>query len=818
MSLSVCIPDLIEQGALKGAKAARAQSLYDDLVRQYESKFGRAAAESMATTKTIAALEADVAHKKLVVGLTAKAQSNWLGAMRAAVGGDGAPFDPFLARAKLESLDKRVDAVRGQYLAGFSKMLEKHRRNLLGEVRNRDDLMLVLRERFGEATGDANARELAEAMGSTMDALRVRRNAAGGNTKKLDEYVFPQRHDSRLVRAVPFEEWRALPAIDNARIRDTETGEWATGLRREAILRASYESIVTDGANSTKPGAIFGGSMANQRAEARTIHFASADDWMEYQQRFGGDDNIFDIFVGHVSAMAREIALMEDMGPNPAAMIRFQKDWLRKSIGQHGTQAQIDKVPGYANRLQDVFDELTAANKVPDSRRLALTFSGVRAVQVAAKLGSAVLSVVPDFATMMKTAHYNRVPVMRALGRYFSLWNPGNKADRELAVRLGLVTDDWLALSSASYRYTGEELTGEISRRLADFVLRSQGLARHTRNGQWAFGMEFFGHLSAMRARDFANLDPALQRQMQGYGISAKDWDAWRGSKVTDERGSSWILPENVKDRGAAERILQMVLSETDFAVLMPDIRTRTQLNSAFRPGTWKGEIAKSTLLFKSFPMTMINLHGRRMLAQEGGWSKAGYGMSLFAMLVAGGALSAQIKTIASGKDPAPMDDEKFLAKAIVQSGGLGIFGDLLYNSTNSFGGGMVQTLAGPLLGQTLPNFAQLTIGNATRALDGDESTDTRIGRDLSNLLRYEVPGGNLWYLRQTWQRGVMDNVQRLIDPAADEFYDRQAKRAEKEGTAFWLPPGEGLDGARAPDLGNAWGSGDEEGAMPDRW
>lgn len=822
MSLSVCIPDLIDNGKLTGQRAVRARAIYETLLNRYDHEMGDAAAKARATAETVQAVEREFAYKKRVAAQAAKSQSDWLEDMRGKVGGADAPMDPFAARAWLENLDKRVDAVRNSYLAGFSKMLEKHRRNLLGEVRHRDDLTLALRERFGESTGDVNAKELADAMGATMDALRERRNSAGGHTAKLDDYVFPQRHDSRLVRALsPDKEeawrlWRAQPQIENARIRDIELGNFASGARRERILRGVFDGVWSDGADSAKPGVHFGGSMANQRAEARVIHFANADDWLSYQQRFGGNDNIYDIFVGHVSSMAREIALMEAMGPNPAAMIRFQKEWIAKSIGEHGTQAQIDKVPGYANRLQDAFDELTAANKVPDNRRLALTFSGVRSWQTAAKLGSAVLSVVPDFATMMVTARYNRVPVMQALGRYMSLWNPANKADRELAVRLGLVTDDWLTLSSASYRYTGEELTGEISRRVADFVLRSQGLARHTRNGQWAFGMEFFAHLSAMRDRAFAKLDPALQRQMQGHGLSERDWDLWRATKPREERGSRWILPDDVKDRGVAERMLQMVLAETDYAVMMPDIRTRTQMNSMFRPGTWKGEIAKSMLLFKSFPMAMINLHGRRMLDQPGAWSKAGYGMGLFTLLVAGGALSAQLKSIASGKDPMPMDDPKFLGKAIVQSGGLGLFGDLLYNSTNSFGGGLAQTLAGPLA-QTAASLGQLTVGNAARALDGDPATNTRFGRDLSNIVRYETPGGNLWYLRQSWQRGVMDAVQRLIDPEADEFYARQAKRAEKEGTAFWLPPGEGLGAARLPEFGNAWRGGNEE-EMPAGW
>src|SRR3546814_18961534 len=106
--------------------------------------------------------------------------------------------------------------------------------------------MLALRERFGESTGDLNAKELADAMGATMDALRERRNAAGGHTAKLDDYVFPQRHASRLIRAISPDRdeawrlWRALPQIDHARIRDIELGNFASGQRRDRLLRGVF--------------------------------------------------------------------------------------------------------------------------------------------------------------------------------------------------------------------------------------------------------------------------------------------------------------------------------------------------------------------------------------------------------------------------------------------------------------------------------------------------------------------------------------------------------------------------------------------------
>src|SRR3546814_10114930 len=108
-------------------------------------------------------------------------------------------------------------------------------------------------------------------MGATMDALRERRNAAGGHTAKLDDYVFPQRHDSRLIRALSPDRdeawrlWRALPQIDNARIRDIELGNFASGQRPERLLRGVFDGIRSDGADSAKPSANFGGSMATRR-------------------------------------------------------------------------------------------------------------------------------------------------------------------------------------------------------------------------------------------------------------------------------------------------------------------------------------------------------------------------------------------------------------------------------------------------------------------------------------------------------------------------------------------------------------------------
>ncbi len=137
--------------------------------------------------------------------------------------------------------------------------------------------------------------------------------------------------------AAPYQQWRNHPSIENARVFDVETGEFATGLRREDILRAARETIATDGASKAKPGTQFGSAMANRGSEARIIHFANFDDWQAYHRDFGDGSDIYDIMMSSLHAMARDTALMEEMGPNPAATLRFQKEWIEASTRRDPT-------------------------------------------------------------------------------------------------------------------------------------------------------------------------------------------------------------------------------------------------------------------------------------------------------------------------------------------------------------------------------------------------------------------------------------------------------------------------------------------------
>lgn len=827
MSLGTCLADLRARQLISDERANELQPVYDELVLQYEGRYGRPAAESMATAKALEMAETDALHRKRQSLLQAQKQGEWLAMMRQA-SPEGGPFDGTLAGDLIVDMDNHALAIRKQGFQMLYGLLSTQRKNLRGQVRNPEELAETMQEIFGRDTGNVNAREIAEAWKQTSEYLRSRFNAAGGRIAKLDSWHVPQRHDMRSVRDAGFETWRndLLPLLDRSQMIDRDTGLPMSDGKLEIMLTDMYQAIASDGWSRKNPGEVHGGAVANRRADHRVLHFAGADEWASYAEKYGGGGTAFDAMVAHVESMSREIAAMERMGPNPAATLRFQKDALHKEAesslmtGRDGQKA-TDDAESSAKNLDLLFDEFTGANSKPVRRRLALGFSIFRSQQTAAKLGSAMLSVGGDFGLMVQTSRFNGLPASKVLGRYLKMMNPLNTADRAQAARHVLMADQWADGHATQWRATGEEMAHEGARRMATGVLRMSGLVAHTDIAQQAFGMELVSHLTHMRDRSFGKLESSFQAMLQRYDIGEAQWDRLRSVQPESYKGTDWIYPDTIAgtDQKIADNYMRMLVTEAAFAVPVPDLRTRALINSGAKKGTWMGEITRSAFLFKGFPITVMNMHGRRMLdqgmkgkAQLAGVFAARYGVSLMMLTTMGGALSIQMKEISKGRDPRKMNDAKFWGAASLQGGGLGIFGDLLATSENRFGGGIEQTLAGPGA-QTVNNIGSLTVGNAVRSLDGDPDTETTAKRDMAKLIMSETPGISLWYARAAVDRLLGDMVNEWAYGEDFEARNRRLEQyAEEQGTAYFAPPGGGQ--TRAPNFGNVVGA-EPEGESP---
>jgi hypothetical protein len=173
-----------------------------------------------------------------------------------------------------------------------------------------------------------------------------------------------------------------------------------------------------------------------------------------------------------------------------------------------------------------------------------------------------------------------------------------------------------------------------------------------------------------------------------------------------------------------------------------------------------------------------------------------------------GGAVNIQLREMAKGNDPRPMDDAKFWGAALSQGGGLGIMGDFFYSAQARNGKtapvaafGPVGQLASDVWGLTGGNVLEVAGGLADGEGFGEALAAARPGRDAATFAARYNPLATVWWSRAAFTRMVGDNLQRALDPEAQDAFDRRRKRMEKEtGQGQWWPQGQNAP-ERAPDL-----------------
>jgi hypothetical protein len=698
--------------------------------------------------------------------------------------------------AGYSNVEARIKVVRGELHAMFESGLDRLRPK--GVLQRQDELALerFVRELYGEGTGDKEASGAAQAWASTADHAVQRFNNAGGAITRKEDWRLPQVFDGRRVKAAGQERFREtmLAAFNDGslRIRDFDTGEAVSPLRAVEIIDQAWASISTDGLADMVPGQRGQGrKVANRHNLPRAFEWTSADAWLRFNDTFGaGRGGIFDLLTGHIEGMSRDIGLVEVMGPNPDATFRLLQDTARK----RGATA------GQADRLGHLYDTVTGRAFSPVNEAWAEGMAGVRAWLTASQLGSALLSSVTDFATMRQTARWNGLDASKIMSRYVGTL--ASEGDRKLAVRTGLIADGWITRGLAANRDQGEVLGSGLAQRMAEFTMRASGLQQHTAAGRWAFGMEFKAHLADLADTAWAKLPPETQRGFAGYGITRADWDLVRAHGVADFDGVRLFDPRTLARSeqpgafDAANRVQEMILSEMDYAIPTPGARERALLLQGTRPGTFTGELLRSFVQYKTFPVTMMTMHLMRGY-QNIGADRGAYLVQMALSTTIMGALAMQMKEVAKGKDARDMEDWKFWGAAFVQGGGAGLFGDFLYSGVSRADRGLMSAVAGPTWGLAEDAY-KLTLGNIGQAA---ADKDTNFGRELARFVRSNTPGSSIWYGRLALDRLLWDRLQQMVDPDAAGAFGRLERRARREtGQDYWWSPGD-TQPARAPAL-----------------
>lgn len=703
-------------------------------------------------------------------------------------------------------------ALRNQYLGGFVSDVEKT--GLWREFISGDLDLDIARALWAKGRGDDvpntvpdQAVRIADVIAKWQEKARLDANKAGASIGRLDGYITRQSHDMGRIGKAGFKAWHdeILPRLDLARMNiEGDVG---------AFLREVYRGLASGvhlKATSDKPTGLKGPrNIAKAMSHERVLHFKTADDWFAYNHKFGTQDLRGAVMRG-LELSAEKTGLMRRLGTNPQANFDMIADFLMNGIKDEGQRARLQQA--LDGKLKNQMAAIDGTTRTPVSHMGAQIGSGLRTVQNMAKLGAAFFSQFSDLPIYASEMRYQGGTMLSGvLEGLEGLMKGRNRREMaEIDGMLGVFHDGMTQSAAARFSIADDDIPGALA--------KSQRLFFKFNLMQWwtdtlrATAARAMAHrLAIHRNAAWGKIDPDLRRVLGLFGIDEGRWDVIRAAATKQADGRDYVVPEAILEVGddlidpllagkktqAARKAMREEIADqlrtyysdrAEFAVIMPDARTRATMQRGTRAGTVEGEFLRFIGQFKSFTAAVTQKVAGREVYGRGAAPgsklsealKNGNGELLgLAQLIlwttAFGYASMAAKDLAKGRTPRDPRDPKTWMAAMVQGGGAGIYGDFLFGEVrNRFGGGLISTMAGPVLGG-VEDIADLY----GRVRNGDDAAAAAFRALISN-----APFANLFYTRAALDYLILYQIQETLSPGS---LRRMEKRIEKENAQTFL-------------------------------
>lgn len=832
MSIKDCLAAAVKAGTLSEKGAAEYAARMAD-AEELAAQRGMAGAEAyiFATTEAAKAMEKRATNTRAQVQQTILAVDRaWEGA-KANTRGTGYGLTTVLGERVAgnetgPSIGLQHRGNLGALQSIMSDFLSQVQTRAMGLKQNAILPRHVVSELYGRATATKEAAPAAKAWDKAMEWWRDGMLRAGVPVGELKDWRLPQHFDSAAVRAMGKEGFVAQMTewwvSNKLLLRDWAAdgqaylapGRPEADAKVRGIFERAYDNISTGGDASIEPGAVRGVTLADRYGRRRAFEWATDEAWLEFNRTLGvGDDAIGELMIRHMDGIARDLAVAQVLGPDPD---RAAKTLVQMYLKEGGGRL-------WAKKLGAIYEISSGKASAPVSQRLALAGQSLRQFLSSVQLGGAILSAPSDFGFTKATASWHGLEMSKIMADYVSRLGPGTREGRAEAMRSGLILEVGLRGLHDAARDTIGDVIGrqgvggkadaalnglsQVTGRMADVVIRAQGLGHHTQILRDAIGSQMQAHLGDLAPLSWDALPGVDRRTFETYGMGKAEWDTLRTRAINKGFMDPAMLAREAIDapgRDAGVKMLGAIAGIQRMAVPEGNAITRALVVGDTRPGTLSGEFLRSIAQYKGFPMASFMGHYFRSMESlrdgDGQWFRGQYLASLIISTTVLGALSLQLKNIAYGKDPQPMYGEhaaKFWSLAFAQGGAGGIFGDQLKALASASTNGDASRMMSPVAG-FFADVAGLTRGNLGQSLAG---RDANAGRDAVNFANKYTP--DVWYTRLAMDRLVWDTLQKMVDPDAAGTFARMQERARKEqGTSYYWRPGS--SSPRAPDMSNA--------------
>ncbi len=672
------------------------------------------------------------------------------------------------------SVESRGKATRDYALSQIQEAFEAVDPRFFHLFEDEASVRDLVYEMRGQDTGNVRAKKGAKAWAGVTELLRQRFNDAGGDIGYLENWGIPQHHSMEKVGRVPQDKW-VSDVIDklDRKYYIKDDGQLMSDAELTTFLGEAYNTIATGGLNKlSDTGMRISGARSNRGNASRQIHFKDADSYLEYQREYG-DRSLWEVMVGHLEGISKDIALVETYGPNPDHVFRSILDEVTAEQATANPE-RTGRIKRLANSTENLYNFIAGKTQPIANPHIARWSDNIRNWMVASRLGSALLASFSDLGTMYMSAKVANIPMNRLFMNQLEAMNPANRMELARARRAGLAME---SLLGSVNRWAMDNMGPSVSRWAATAVMRASGLTAWTDAHKRAYGVTMMGSLGEVvsRAPDLRSLDDSDFRILKSKGITEQDFSVWKLAQQEDwGNGNTTMLtpesimripdaavmhlglPERVRFE-AMRRLLAAVSEEVDMAVITPGAREQLFTGGGLQRGTWKGELTRSVFLFKSFPISVVLRHWTRAMGMPSAGGRAAYIAAFLASTTMLGAL--------------------------LKGGGLGLYGDFLLSDHTRYGGGALASMLGPVAG-LVDDVVKLAQGIPLNAVEGKPE---QTGGDLVKLGKGLIPGANLWYAKAALDHMIFNQLQEYFSPGYLRKVEQRSKKQFNQ-TYWWRP------------------------------
>ena len=669
---------------------------------------------------------------------------------------------------------------------------------------------------------------LAEAMEGYSEMIRLKLNDRGANISKLWGYIVRQSHDPYLVRDAAKVLGKNLEDMDDGIDPNLKSKKdinynrnykaWRDFVMEkldqertfagvediEEFMLFVYNSLVknqylkSDGAEFT-----FGSRQTARGKDVakaaglsakRVLHFKTADNWFDYNDKFGVG-NLKESFFSGLQTAGRNIGIMDTLGTKPQD--NFNK--IKKAVGNKLNKLGRSTQDLASDAKFDKFLKVVDGSIYTVENFAVAKYSAIaRAIASMAKLGGATVSAAADIGLYGSEMRYQGRSFLggmaEAVGSLGKIKNTQQKKD--IAEGLGFIADSTIYDVAGRYQ-VGDNLSKGFTK-AQRFFFKLNLLTWWTNTLKEGSMLGMANYFAKQKNLAFDSLNPQLKSLFNVYNIDSTKWNIIRKTAMEKaDDGKEFInigLLDQISDADVkkitglddlSKRELQiekdkfkasvsgMLLDRSIYAVIEPDARVKATLTQGYLGGTGMGEAIRFFGQFKAFPLSIVQkVLGREIDYFKGPNKDLARGIvGLGSIIVTSGLLgylSMTIKDLLKGRSPRDPTKLNSVMAAFLQGGGLGIYGDVLFQETRS-GGDIIGNIAGPV---------PLTAFDLVQAIKyGIRGEGGKAGRTAYRAVSQSIPFMNLFYLKTAFDYLIGYQIMETMSPGTLRRIERRMKK-----------------------------------------